>query len=224
MKTQLLKNLIKTKKKTHDDIVKAKDNKDFMIALKFRSGLLQKEAKKGWLLKASWPWQTIPEKYFQCKEPWAGHYSGSIVEVIWSMDLFTSPKASALKEAQRSFTGGDADKKALNTPERRCKAALSAAFLMVVGYHSAIEVKPTVDQYLGKPKPPIFTNAVKAAEVEKMCDINATKEMVQLMTECSSLTKANEAEAKKLLKDITALSFQVPGHITKSNAAKTKKK
>lgn len=40
---------------------------------------------------AKWPWQTVPRSYVtNCPtEPWAGYYSGTIVENIEILDLFT---------------------------------------------------------------------------------------------------------------------------------------
>jgi len=59
-----------------------------------RSGLLTQTVDKSGF-SAIWPWQLIPKKYMEnCPEPWAGHYSGSIVEVLFDLDLFTKANSS----------------------------------------------------------------------------------------------------------------------------------
>lgn len=143
--------------------------------------------------KAKWPWQTIPEKYLKkCKEPWAGHYSGSIVEVLFGLDIFTKTNSDFGHDPALSFDFFRTDKanadiikdmkNELDSPYRKCKGALAAAFLIAIGYHSAIEVKPTVWLYLGLPKPPIFNNASPTTE----CDTKATSDMVKLMDDCNA--------------------------------------
>ena len=117
-----------------------------------RSGLLTQTVDKSGF-SAIWPWQLIPKKYMEnCPEPWAGHYSGSIVEVLFDLDLFSKTNTSVGgDDPLKSFEG----KSMLDNENRRCKAALAGAFLISIGYHSAIEVKPTIWAYLGKDMPKI---------------------------------------------------------------------
>jgi len=141
-----------------------------------RSGLLAIDKdNSGWT--AGWPWQTLPQEYFDCKEVWSGHYSGSILEILFMLDMFTKSNGDV---------GGDDPMKSfdeqtmLETPSRKCKAALAGAFLIAIGYHSAIEVKPTIWLYLGKQKPPIFSIA------DQQCDMMATTHMENLMKSCTA--------------------------------------
>jgi len=150
------------------------------IKLDARSGLLTQGTDASGF-SAKWPWQMIPKKYLTtCEEPWAGHYSGSIVEVLFMLDMFTkADQAIGRDDPLKSFveTGG-----LLNNKYRRCKAALAASFLISIGYHSAIEVKPTIWMYLGHAKPKIFTNDSAAGD----CDTKSTSDIVGLMSECSA--------------------------------------
>jgi hypothetical protein len=158
----------------------APDSQTGGIKLDARSGLLTQVTDDSGF-SAKWPWQMIPKNYLtKCKEPWAGHYSGSIVEVLFMLDQFTkADQAIGRDDPLKSFveTGG-----LLNNKYRRCKGALAASFLISIGYHSAIEVKPTIWMYLGHPKPKIFTNDSAPAD----CDTNSTRDIVGLMTECSA--------------------------------------
>jgi len=143
-----------------------------------RSGLLSKNVDDSGF-SAKWPWQLIPKAYLtKCKEPWAGHYSGSIVEVLFMLDLFTRLKFGKDHPLVSFTTSGGM----LNNKERRCKGALAGAFLISIGYHSAIEVKPTIWMYLGFQKPSIFT----ADSTPAACDTHATPDMVKLMTDCTA--------------------------------------
>jgi len=150
------------------------------LKLDARSGLLSQGTDDSGF-SAHWPWQTIPKKYMEtCQEPWAGHYSGSIVEILYMLDMFTkADQTIGRDEPLRSFneSGG-----LLNNPYRRCKAALAASFLISIGYHSAIEVKPTIWMYLGYPMPKIFTFDSTAID----CDTNSTRDIVKLMTDCTA--------------------------------------
>ena len=145
-----------------------------------RSGLLTKTTDNSGF-SASWPWQLIPKKYMtDCQEPWAGHYSGSIVEILFTLDLFTKANTSFGDDPLKSFNS----KTMLDSENRRCKAALSAAFLLSIGYHSAIEVKPTIWAYLGRgdigKNPEIFSMG------NPKCDTSATTDIVALMTGCTN--------------------------------------
>jgi len=149
----------------------------------------------------------IPVEYMdKCAEPWAGHYSGSIVEVLYMMDFFTkttgdkdhpmwSWKASEYNK-HMIWTGKDECKTKFNslhaslntqeTNERKCKAALAGAFLISLGYHSAIEVKPTIWAYLQRGQIKVDPKIFNRAQDEKACDINASKDMIALMKECTA--------------------------------------
>lgn len=144
-----------------------------------RSGLLT-QTTDGSGFTASWPWQMIPNKYLtDCAEPWSGHYSGSIVELLFTLDLFTKANTSVGDDPMKSFKQNTM----LDNENRRCKAALAGAFLISIGYHSAIEVKPTIWAYLGRgnigENPKIFSLA------NPNCDTSATDDLVALMKGCT---------------------------------------
>jgi len=156
-----------------------------------RSGLLFKDGDvvdtSGF--SANWPWQLLPQEYFQCKEPWAGHYSGSIVEVLFTLDLLTKANSSLGNDLpMKSYD----ETSMLDNVNRRCKAALAGAFLISVGYHSAIEIKPTIWAYLGRGAigkvPEIFSLRGKP-ESQKKCDTNATRDITHLMVGCTIYEK-----------------------------------
>jgi len=173
--------------------------------LDVRSGLLEKDNAKNSTFAATWPWQMIPEAYMTCGEPWAGHYSGSILEVLFMLDMLTQtvqtlgrdhPMRSWLPSEklkndwikQDSALGQTCFNK-LNTEinhdltqddNRKCKAALAAAFLISIGYHSAIEVKPTIWRFLGHAKQP----EIFSLDNQK-CDSTATDDIVKLMEDCT---------------------------------------
>jgi len=158
------------------------------LKLTKRSGLLFKDGDvvddSGF--SANWPWQVIPQEYFTCKEPWAGHYSGSIVEVLFMLDLLTKTKRELGNDSpMKSYD----ETTMLDDESRRCKAALAGSFLISIGYHSAIEVKPTIWAYLGKGgigvEPLIFKLRGPEAS-QKQCDMNATKDMNALMSGCTA--------------------------------------
>lgn len=92
---------------------------------------------------AKWPKQLIEETRLNTQEPWAGHMSGSIVEVLAAMDLFTG------EDPLKPYPQPLAKDSKLNTPARQAKAALASSWLIAVGFHSALEVYDTVKAYLG---------------------------------------------------------------------------
>lgn len=166
----------------------------------YRSGLLSTTAPNNQPFKAIWPWQMIPGAYMDnCVEPWAGHYSGSIVEVLYMMDYFTKEESEHPMRSWNKFVNSiqnpvcqqkllsanpaiPAAQLQQKVQERRCKAALAASFLISLGYHSAIEIKPTIWMYLEQTPPSIFTMASTTAQ----CDITATQDIVTLMRECTA--------------------------------------
>jgi hypothetical protein len=103
----------------------------------------------------SWPWQTVPQVFInKCpKEPFAGHFSGSTGEILMTLDILTSDNENS--DLANSAHLGDfnyyygKDKDSEEYKYRRCKAAIGAAGLVSIGYHSAIEVYPAVRMYLG---------------------------------------------------------------------------
>ena len=178
-------------------------NGESSVKLNERAGLLS-TGPDGTNFNAEWPWQTLPEDYLNnCQEPWAGHYSGSIVELLFMIDLFTrdskivggdSPFKSFRKQSRRDFFKDPfsfirspfkffTSRRRLNAKVRRCKAALSAAFLLSIGYHAAIEVKPTIWAYLGRGN--IGENPKIFSMKNQVCDVHATDDIVNLMRECT---------------------------------------
>jgi len=94
-------------------------------------------------MQASWPYQTVPMAFLEdgvCgNEPWAGYFSGTVGEIIlmgeWTQNQ--TVKQTLLPPVT------DADKH-----NRRCNAALGASFLIDLGMHSAVEVRPAIKRYL----------------------------------------------------------------------------
>lgn len=165
--------------------IKDKNGKDIM-KFKERSNILSTKVDgSGW--SGSWPWQMMPEAYLKnCAEPFAGHYSGSIVEILFVLDLLTeTDKDLGKDEPLKSYVfeghpaGAD-----LDSDIRKCKAAIGAAFLLSVGYHSAIEVKPTIWGYLGKGE--IGKNPQIFSLDNQKCDVSATDDIVNLMKGCTA--------------------------------------
>lgn len=131
-----------------------------------------KDDSKELIPPTKWPYQTVEKATIDkcAKEPWAGHYSGSINEVLMVLDLliYTSSNDENLahpllsfelsKEetdkftAIQGFTLPDFKSPNLNDAKREARAALAAAFLVGGGYHTANEVHFTVKKYLDKDK------------------------------------------------------------------------
>lgn len=82
-----------------------------------------------------WPLQTVPKKLIDsCKdEAWAGHFSGSAYELLHIFDVLTK------KDSTAEVKAGDDD--------RRTKAALASAFLIATGFHSAVEINYSMQNY-----------------------------------------------------------------------------
>ena len=85
----------------------------------------------------SWPWQTVPKKLvtFCPEEPWAGHFSGSLYELILMIELFD--RADPKTETQA------------NENKKKIYAGTASAFLVSTGMHSAVELVYVVKNYLG---------------------------------------------------------------------------
>ena len=160
------------------------------LKLATRSGLLNDGTNLDNTFKANWPWQTLPKEYFTCAEPWAGHYSGSILEVLFMLDTLTKTKFSENDPFATFKINGVEPVNPTGTlkfdsDDQKCKAALAGAFLISIGYHSAIEVKPTIWKFLGKPMPKIFSRSKP-----ENCDANATDDIVALFKFCTATLPA----------------------------------
>jgi len=160
------------------------------IFLKTRSGLLNKGDNITSSYKANWPWQKIPKEYFNCAEPWAGHYSGSILEVLLMLDIVSQTVDNDdTMTPHEPFATFDVNKKPKEPADlkkkfdhkgQKCKAALAGAFLISIGYHSAIEIKPTIWAFLGKKMPKILSRF----EPEN-CDLTSSDSIVKLFKSCT---------------------------------------
>ena len=87
----------------------------------------------------AWPWQTVPEKLpkYCPDEPWAGHFSGSLYELILMLELFDRANPSTPEVA---------------SPEKKkIYAGLASSFLVSTGMHTAVELNYVVKNYLGTP-------------------------------------------------------------------------
>lgn len=85
----------------------------------------------------SWPWQTVRKSLidFCPKEPWAGHFSGSLYELILMLEIFD-------RESPTADTEPSSDKK-------KTYSAIASAFLIATGMHSAVEVVYVDKLYTG---------------------------------------------------------------------------
>lgn len=134
-----------------------------------------------------WPYQKMPEGVMTaCAEPWAGHYSGSVLEIMMVFDwlTFVSSNDANLAHPLLSFNYDYKDLKRpttmpqLDDEKRKARAILSAAFLVGGGYHTANEVYYSIKKYLGD-------STVKTKK-EAFCDTNATTKFNEL---CGEFTK-----------------------------------
>jgi hypothetical protein len=146
-----------------------------------------KEAKNKEKIKAAkWPKQLIKfERIKSSKEPWAGHMSSSILELLFVFDLITgNDPLISYKEKE--------DSKILETTERKARAAISSAFLIGIGYHSALEVYEVVSTYLGRDDRKKNTNlkvGQDIANIQSIRDGEATKYIDQILIESTELPK-----------------------------------
>lgn len=111
-----------------------------------------------------WPWQTVPKKLPEfCKdEPWAGHFSGSLYELIEMLQIFAfDPNSKGKWDAKHE----------IDTEKKEICASLASGFLISLGMHSAIEVAVPVKNYLGAsiPKIDLEDSTKKAALKAKIC-------------------------------------------------------
>ena len=96
-------------------------------------------------LVAVWPMQTVPMAFLEkgvCKdEPYAGYFSGTVGEVLVMGEW-------ALGHSVKSFLKvKPAASDAATILNRRCISALGSSFLLDIGYHTAIEVRPSIKRY-----------------------------------------------------------------------------
>lgn len=93
------------------------------------------------IIELGWPYQCVPTNFItSCPlEPWAGHYSGSIGEMLFGLDLLRTTNYETKNPVINL----------VHNESRECVAAFAAATIVGLGYHSAIEVKPAIDLYLG---------------------------------------------------------------------------
>lgn len=119
-----------------------------------RTGLLNLAVADTSIPPVSWPWQTLPKALMdKCpNEPFIGHFSGSIVELLFMLDLFAWDSSKTEEDqAQPDLYLTQVNKLAgLTSNERKARAALASSFLLGMGMHSAVEVAPTVRYYLGQ--------------------------------------------------------------------------
>merc|ERR1711957_747400 len=111
---------------------------------------------------------------------------GDVVDVLFMLDLLTKTKRELGNDSpMKSYD----ETTMLDDESRRCKAALAGSFLISIGYHSAIEVKPTIWAYLGKGaigvEPKIFSLRGPPS-LQRQCDLNATRDMNPLIKGCTA--------------------------------------
>jgi len=107
----------------------------------------------------SWPWQTLPKAVMdKCpQEPWMGHFSGSIVEQLFMLDLLAWDSSKPEGDpAQPDLFLTDYNKSVgITQKERKARVAIAAAHLIGLGMHSAVEIAPTIRYYLGQSPPTV---------------------------------------------------------------------
>jgi hypothetical protein len=95
-------------------------------------------------LVAVWPMQTVPMAFLEkgvCQdEPYAGYFSGTVGEVLVMGEW-------ALGHSVKSFLKVKPAGDAATILNRRCISALGSSFLLDIGYHTAIEVQPSIKRY-----------------------------------------------------------------------------
>jgi len=154
-------------------------------------GIKKENVEKDAIPLVKWPWQTVSKAVMDScpAEPWAGHYSGSVVEILMIFDLFNyiskADSHDAHPLASYDYTQADFpvkpvyDSKRMNSASRRARAALASAYLISNGMHSANEVAFSVKLYLGL----IQKNS---KDRKAKCDTAATVDISSLMTEATA--------------------------------------
>lgn len=119
-----------------------------------------------------WPLQTVKKKLIDTcpQEPWTGHFSGSLYEVMFMLDLLSGDDHLEFKENE----------------ERKAKAAIAAGMLVATGFHSAVEEVFVVKKYLGLIKPDTRINT--ETNKDDYCK-DATKYMSDLFAQFTKKSK-----------------------------------
>lgn len=134
-----------------------------------RAGVLNLAASSpGDLPLITWPMQTVPSilTAFCPDEPWAGHFSGSLYEILLMLDILIGKDPNANIVAT--------DKKEMS--ERRAIAAIAGGFLVATGMHSSVEVIYVIKNYLGNPvkKEELLSDKVCSGATTFLNDILST--------------------------------------------------
>jgi hypothetical protein len=139
-------------------------------------------------LRAEYAWETLSSTFFEkCKtEPFTAHYSGTVFVTLIAFDLLLEKeemfKTTSAIEMSTTLSKDPKESNLVGSEFRVCKAALAAAELLGIGYHSALEVKPVIWMYLGKSKP----KTVPVNPAEKECDANSTKDITGIIESCTA--------------------------------------
>jgi len=96
--------------------------------------------------KTTWSVGTIEEVRLNVLEPWAGHMSGSPAEILHVWDAMTGEDPLMSYLDSNSYESISQ----LISPKRTAKAAGASAFLVALGYHSAMECVEGTFGYLGQ--------------------------------------------------------------------------
>lgn len=136
-------------------------------------------------LKAKYTAEFLPNIFFEkCKtEPLTGHYSGTVFVTLFMFDLFLEQEStySETSAIEISTTLIKSTKAIISDNSRVCRAALAAAELIAVGYHSAVEIKPVLWMYIGNSPP-------KTALIDlnkDNCDDKATEDITDVIENCT---------------------------------------
>ena len=98
------------------------------------------------IVKTTWAVAIIEDIRLNGEEPWAGHMSGSPSEILHVWDSLTSENP-----LESYFDVNSVDSiNHLNNEKRAGKAAGASAFLIAMGYHSALECIEASMAYLGQ--------------------------------------------------------------------------
>lgn len=134
--------------------------------------------------KIGWPWQTVPKTLVDyCPdEPWAGHFSGSLYELILMLELFDR-RADAIKQSR------------IPSPEeKKIYAAIASSFLVATGMHSAVEIVYVVKRYLAEP---VGENVM---DKQKVCQ-GASRYIVNLIDSVRTMTQSSSAPVTNTAKN-----------------------
>jgi hypothetical protein len=99
------------------------------------------------IVNVTWPVQLIEEKRINdpaVTEPWAGHMSGSLPEVLLCWDILTGVDPTISIDPTKIKAN-----KLLDAEPRRIRAIAASANLIGLGFHSAMECREPADAYRG---------------------------------------------------------------------------